>query len=115
MKSRIFRGAIRPPIWLGMPFLFGLIWAFSGFLLLLYILVIFNDNPKVMGIGVFIALLIYFIIFVLVRDITKKDPYRLRQIWLYFLLRAEQGNFGKRGEFVYVPYSSKKLESKKKR
>ena len=108
MKARIFRGAIRPPMLLGMPFFFGLAWALTGFLAILYSLVLFNDNFKLMAVSLFILLFLYGTIFFLVRGMTKKDAYKLHQTKLYLMLYLEQNDFN--GEFRFVPYSSKRIK-----
>ena len=108
MKARIFRGAIRPPMLLGMPFFFGLAWALTGFLAILYSLVFFNNHLKLMAVSLFILLFLYGTIFFLVRGMTKKDAYKLHQTKLYLMLYLEQNHFN--GEFRFVPYSSKRIK-----
>lgn len=108
MKARVFRGAIRPSLWLGMPFIFGIGWMIISFLALLYAVVISGDNAVALVTSVMTIVFVSLTIFVLVRDITKKDPYRLRQLWIWLMLRLEQGNYGHRKEFVYVPFTPRK-------
>ncbi|HEY8096971.1 MAG TPA: VirB3 family type IV secretion system protein [Methylobacter sp.] len=108
MKVRVFRGAIRPPLFLGMPFLFGVLWMFVSFLVLLWMVVLLRDTGIGLVIGFMTVIFVSLSIFFLVREVTKKDPYRLHQLFLLLKIKLEQNNFGKRGEYVYAPYEPKR-------
>lgn len=102
-KVRLFRGTMRPAQFLGMPFTFGICWMIVSFLSGIYIVVLTRDDGVTLASSLFVYAFVTLGTLILVREVTKKDPYRLRKIFLWLRLRLAQDNFSHRGELVFVP------------
>lgn len=79
MQVRVFRGAIQPPLLMGVPFVFGVTFVLGMVLILIYILSLLGDK----GVSFVVAVLIWATVglstWLVARDMTKRDPYGLRQ------------------------------------
>lgn len=82
MYVRVFRGAVRPPMLLGMPFLFGVVFLLGMALIGMYLLIFTGGSKVGLPIAGFLYFLVGGVIWFVARDITRRDPFGLPQLFL---------------------------------
>jgi type IV secretory pathway VirB3-like protein len=110
-KVDIFKGTTRPQMFWGVPFIFGVALGLSSLIFLMWSMVLLKSNLKILGAVVAIEFTLIITAWLIAQAMTKRDPYRLMQVFERFIIRMGQKNFKEVQEFVYAPTSIIKHQS----
>ena len=96
--SRIFAGATKPPMFLGVPMRAFLLLAAASSLLCGALMIF------VSWIGAAMVLMLATACLLWMRDASRRDPWRFHQVLLRIRLRHRQGNTQRHGGISFAPY-----------
>jgi type IV secretion system protein VirB3 len=100
--SRVFKGATRPPLVLGVPLVSIVLLALLTLLPMVWLMI-----AKMLGACV-VLLIVFFTGYFWMRISTKKDPWRTKQAWQRARMRWDKGNLSIWHSISYAPYELKK-------
>lgn len=104
MEHRIFKGATRPPMFMGVP-LGPMVLLSMSTIIPFGILFIFQKYiPSLM------VLTVFFSVFIWMRITTKHDPWRTKQEVLRFRMRFKKGNPQIWGGMSYAPFKLRPMK-----
>jgi type IV secretory pathway VirB3-like protein/HKD family nuclease len=104
MEHRIFKGATRPPMFMGVPLMPMVILSVTTIPPLGLLFIIQKYIPSLMLLTVFLA------VFIWMRLTTKHDPWRTKQEVLRFRMRYRRGNPQIWGGMSYAPYKLRPMK-----
>lgn len=99
MLVRVFRGAIRPAMLLGMPFVFGVVFLLGMALIGMYIIAFAGASQAGFALSAFIYAVFGGSVWFIARDITRRDPFGLHQLALKVRFLGSES----RGLYRFVP------------
>lgn len=102
LEQRVFKGATRPPLVMGVPLL-PMVLLFAFTLIPLGWSTIFGFHSAAI-----VFLCIFLAGFIWMRGLTKRDPWRTKQEIMRLILRARSGNVNLWGGVSYSPLRLKK-------
>jgi type IV secretory pathway VirB3-like protein len=104
MEHRIFKGATRPPMFMGVPLVPMILLSMSTILPLGWLFVFQKYIPSLF------LLSIFFCGFIWMRITSKRDPWRTKQEVLRFRMRYRKGNPHIWGGISYAPFKLRPMK-----